>query len=175
MPVRFPPSDLAALSDLIPLILVFFLAAAIALRAVRLLSPSSLKRTMRRGSPIAAEEFLRDWITSKSGGRASAGYKTLDRPGCYVILTNPKRWSLRRRAHDNVYVGQSLRVCTRVRQHLTGHGNGNVFADVRNGDRVFVRIFCCRHSRLNELERRLIARYHAIESYNDTLGGSARR
>ena len=31
----------------------------------------------------------------------------------------------------------------RVRNHLTGHGNGDVYADVRNGKPVFVKIAPC--------------------------------
>lgn len=79
------------------------------------------------------------------------------------------------KAYENVYVGQSLYVCSRVRNHLTGHGNGDVYADVRNGKPVFVKIVPCPAQQMNALEKKLIKAFNATSSYNNTAGGSRRR
>lgn len=79
------------------------------------------------------------------------------------------------KAYENVYVGQSLHVCSRVRNHLTGHGNGDVYADVRNGKPVFVKIVPCPAQQMNALEKKLIKAFNATSSYNNTAGGSRRR
>lgn len=78
--------------------------------------------------------------------------------------------------HPNeVYVGQSLHICNRVRNHLNGKGNGDVYADVREGKPVFVHLERCEEAQMNDLERRLIDAFHATESYNSTRGGAQRR
>lgn len=96
----------------------------------------------------------------------------MDQPGCYVIVTSPSPDGT---AFENVYVGQSLHVCSRVRNHLTGHGNGDVYADVRNGKPVFVKIAPCSPQQMNALEKSLIKSFNATSSYNNTAGGSRRR
>lgn len=40
---------------------------------------------------------------------------------------------------DMYYVGQSIRVLHRIRQHLTGHGNGDAYADYKHGDEFAIR------------------------------------
>ena len=64
---------------------------------------------------------------------------------------------------------------SRVRNHLTGHGNGDVYADVRNGKPVFVKIVPCPAQQMNALEKKLIKAFNATSSYNNTAGGSRRR
>ena len=96
----------------------------------------------------------------------------MDQPGCYVIVTSPLPDGT---AFENVYVGQSLHVCSRVRNHLTGHGNGDVYSDVRNGKPVFVKIAPCSPQQMNALEKSLIKAFNATSSYNNTAGGSRRR
>lgn len=149
------------------------LAAAALVRHVR----SGLRdRRVRRGvtgqGMVPASRFLSDWSTRKDGNRVTGGYKALDRPGCYVIVTNPDS---RRERYEAVYVGQSLHACSRVRNHLTGHGNGDVYADVRNGERVYVGIVPCAPGEMNDLERKLIGAFRATRYYNRTKGGATRR
>ena len=98
---------------------------------------AALRQSILGSQMISAGNFLGNWKTTKSGNKVTGGYKMLDQPGCYVIVTSP---SPDGKAYENVYVGQSLYVCSRVRNHLTGHGNGDVYADVRNGKPVFVKI-----------------------------------
>jgi uncharacterized protein YutE (UPF0331/DUF86 family) len=55
----------------------------------------------------------------------------IDRPGCYVILFFNQQPNIYYSNYNNVYVGQSMTVFARVRNHLTGHGNGDVYAEVK--------------------------------------------
>lgn len=155
------------------------LGACIALFVILLVAQSVKQKRLRESvlesKPIPAQEFLDNWITTKNGHKAVGGYKLMDQPGCYVILTNPSDDGRGRERYDNVYVGQSVKVCSRVRAHLTGHGNGDVYADVRNGQDVVIRIVPCPEKEMNDRERALIAAFHATGSYNSTRGGSRRR
>lgn len=134
-----------------------------------------LRESVFESRPIPANEFLNNWITAKSRRRAVGGYKLMDQPGCYVILTNPADDENGAKRFDNVYVGQSVKVCSRVRAHLTGHGNGDVYTDVRNGQNVVVYIIPCSKEEMNAREKELIAAFHATSSYNNTHGGARRR
>lgn len=132
-----------------------------------------IRMSVLEGRAIGAQEFLDDW---KVGGRnARGGYRSMDQPGCYVILANPSSGDGGEPSWDAVYVGQSIHVCSRVRQHLTGHGNGDVYADVREGRDVKVRIVPCERGGLNGLERELVAAFDATASYNRTRGGAPTR
>lgn len=130
-----------------------------------------------KGGFISAEEFQRDWISMKANGRkGAAGYKYEDGAGCYVIESFPVGTENPDFSHpDEVYVGQSLHICNRVRNHLNGKGNGDVYADVREGKPVFVHFERCEDPQMNDLEKRLIDAFHATESYNSTRGGARRR
>ena len=132
----------------------------------------ALRESVMGSQMISAKTFLSNWKTTRSGNKVTGGYKTFDQPGCYVIVTAPSPdW----RTYENVYVGQSLHVCSRVRNHLTGHGNGNVYADVRNGKPVYVKIMPCDQRQMNAMEKNLIRAFNATTSYNRTAGGSKRR
>lgn len=152
------------------------LVAFAAVALVRHVRSGVRDRRVRRGvmgqGMVPASRFLSDWSTRKAGNKVTGGYKALDRPGCYVIVTNPdSRWE----RYEAVYVGQSLHACSRVRSHLTGHGNGDVYADVRNGERVYARIVPCEPGEMNDLERELIGAFRATRHYNRTKGGATRR
>ena len=64
---------------------------------------------------------------------------------------------------------------SRVHAHFNGKGNGDVYADVRNGKHVYVQLKPCPKDQMNDLEKSLIAAFHATDSYNSTRGGSASR
>ncbi len=94
--------------------------------------------------------------------------------GCYVFLifdepvTGDDYSSYR-----SVYVGQSENVGKRVKNHLTGHGNGDVYADFKYGKYVYVKIILCDYTELDDTERNLIYAYDAQNrGYNKTQGGS---
>ena len=128
---------------------------------------------MINSTPISAKEFLNQWIVGARG--SNLGYKSLDRPGCYVILTNPVVDKSGVETYEAVYIGQSINVCSRVRCHLTGHGNGDVYADVRSGKNVQIRILSCDETEMNKMEKELISVFKATKSYNRTRGGAKKR
>lgn len=125
------------------------------------------------GSWMSRSEFMEDWILDTKKHR---GYKYHDRPGCYVIATykEPLEDFDDLLHYDNVYVGQSVKVYARVFNHFSGRGNGKVYGDLQYGMHAYVRIYPCRRDQLNDLERQLIAQYHAASSYNKTRGGASR-
>ncbi len=156
------------------LVLLVIIAGCINLLAIerQRKHQAELRQSILGSQLIPANTFLSNWKTTKSGNKVTGGYKTLDQPGCYVIVTSP---SPDGKAYENVYVGQSLHVCSRVRNHLTGHGNGDVYADVRMGKPVFVKLVPCAAEQMNALEKNLISTFNATSSYNSTAGGSKRR
>ena len=88
-----------------------------------------------------------------------------DFTGVYVIHNKTR---------DMYYVGQSTRVVGRLTQHLTGYGNGDVYADYKYGDDFEVNVVTLRESgydSLDALERDTIAAYDAYDKgYNRTRG-----
>lgn len=86
-------------------------------------------------------------------------------PGVYLIYNHTKKM---------YYVRQSRSVYSRVNNHFTGHGNGDVYADYKYGDDFSIRLIALKGSgfkTLNELERNAIAVYKAYDKgYNKTRG-----
>lgn len=131
-----------------------------------------IRRILRDETPISSEEFLENWMVGPER-KAEDGYKYHIFPGCYVILLfdhPPEDGDDFDRPAD-VYVGQSLNVTERVHQHFTGFGKGDVYADLKAGRYVYVKLIPCDREALNDLERALIEEYRATESYNATAGG----
>lgn len=114
-----------------------------------------------RGTPMTAEDFLemRDRL------RASGMLGESEFTGVYILHNVSK---------GKYYVGQSIRVLTRINQHLTGHGNGDIYADFKYGDAFTVGTIPIQGSgyqSLNDLERDAIAAYNAMDhGYNMTRG-----
>lgn len=75
---------------------------------------------------------------------------------------------------EKYYVGQSKTVFSRVNNHLTGKGNGDVYVDYRNGDDfsiILVPLSGSGFYDLDSLERHFIEYYHAYDrGYNKTRG-----
>lgn len=98
---------------------------------------------------------------------ARGALRQSDFTGVYVLHNVTK---------DMYYVGQSVKVINRVGQHLTGHGNGNVYADFKYGDEFEVSTVSLVESgygSLNDLERDTIAAYDAYNhGYNRTAGNA---
>lgn len=131
-----------------------------------------IRKILRDELPVSAQEFEENWITGRDR-REPDGYKYHEFPGCYVILfydVKPEVEDDFDRYHD-VYVGQSLNVTERVHHHFTGYGRGDVYADLKAGRYVYVKLIPCEREGLNDLERALIDEYGATESYNATAGG----
>lgn len=136
-----------------------------------------IRESIFGGHFISVEEFEKNWMIGGTRGKQGmTGYKYEDGPGCYVILifdhpvTDDNFTS-----YDNVYIGQSVNVCQRVHSHFTGKGNGDVYADVRNGKYVYVQFRRCEKEEMNSLEKSLIDAFSATDSYNNTRGGGTRR
>lgn len=133
-----------------------------------------IKQSILNGEFISAKEFLSNWIAAKHGNKGIVGYKYNDSPGCYVILIfdneiidgNYSRYK-------DVYVGQSINMCQRIRDHLSGDGNGDVYADFKFGKHMYIKMIPCANSELNIKEKELIRSFNATKSYNKTRGGSA--
>ena len=72
------------------------------------------------------------------------------------------------------YVGQAKRLYFRVNQHFTGHGNGDVYADYKQGDDFSVSINPLSESGYSDIdlfEKDMIFQYGARETgYNKTQG-----
>ena len=116
-----------------------------------------------------------DKIRGLAGGHLTAGdflshrdtLRQSDFTGVYVLHNLTK---------DMYYVGQSIKVIDRVGQHLTGHGNGDVYADFKYGDEFEVSTLSLvgsGYASLNDLERETIAAYDAYDhGYNRTAGNA---
>jgi len=126
--------------------------------------PKKMAARIRRRRYIRMERFLETWQQDKK-----------DYPGCYIILIYNKKLILNPMHYDDIYIGQSVHVRSRVFHHLKGHGNGEVYYGLRSGCKVYILIQKCRKKRLNQAEKELIAYFDATASINMTRGGSARR
>ncbi len=113
-------------------------------------------RALAGGEALLAEEFLAARPALLANG---------DFTGVYV---------LRNTTRGCCYVGQSTRVIGRVAAHLTGHGNGDVYADYVSGDSFevsTVSLASSGYESLDALERDAIAAFDACEhGYNRTRG-----
>ncbi len=97
-------------------------------------------------------------------------------PGCYIILIYRGGRIPRNLSKYNAgYVGQSVDVESRLRDHLAGSGNSNVYADIRSGMAAAVQIIPCSAESLNDVECALIYAFGRDKLYNMTDGGSMRR
>lgn len=77
---------------------------------------------------------------------------------------------------DKYYVGQSINVVQRVRNHLTAKGNGDIYADYKYGHSFevgFVDFNGSGFANLDDMERAYISRYNAyLRGYNKTSGNN---
>lgn len=137
----------------------------------------AIRKRIYENAFVPYAEFEKDWIAARRRGRKGmSGYKYEDGPGCYVILifdhpVEDGNWT----GYDDIYIGQSVNVCQRVHNHFNGKGNGDVYADVRNGKYAYVQFRRCEKSEMNNLEKSLIRAFGATDSYNKTRGGATKR
>lgn len=127
---------------------------------------------------ISSTYFLNHWATQTNGSQILDGYKKrYATSGCYLILIADKKStpSTILNNYSEIYAGQSVNIAERVHQHFTGHGNGDVYADVKYGKYVFVKLFPCSKEKMNDLECTLIERFNGLDSYNRTAGGAKKR
>lgn len=127
---------------------------------------------------ISCSNFLKHWATVTDGSQILDGYKKrFATSGCYLILISDEKSSTSTiiNEYTEIYAGQSVNIAERVHQHFTGHGNGDVYADVKYGKYVFVKLFPCPKENMNDLECRLIEAFNGLDSYNKTAGGAQKR
>ena len=131
-----------------------------------------IRKILRDSLFLSSEEFEQNWIAENRRG-VQDGWKYHEFPGCYVILFFDEKPEVEDDfdRYKDVYVGQSLNVTERVHHHFTGYGRGDVYADLKAGRCVYVRMIPCEKEGLNDLERALIEEYDATSSYNATAGG----
>ncbi len=64
---------------------------------------------------------------------------------------------------------------TRVNAHFTGHGNGDVYADYKYGDKFTIKMIDLKKSgfdNINELQRSTIKTYDAFSKGNNRTRGN---
>lgn len=127
---------------------------------------NAIRRKAKHAKSITCATFLKNWDM----------YRPIDKPGCYIILIYKRRPFRHAAQHckryNEVYIGQSVNMYKRVYNHLTGHGNGDVYADVKYGRYVYVKFIPCTAEQLNVYEKGLIDEFNATKSYNRTKGGA---
>ncbi len=132
------------------LVVLFFLLVTHKTRKIRLLY---LKN--KAYSPNRFFECRRKMMKDKVG----------DIEGIYVFHNKSKR---------KYYVGQSKKLYSRVNNHLTGKGNGDVYADYIYGDRIRIKLISKKGSgyhNLNKMEKDFIKYFNAYSNgYNKTIG-----
>lgn len=144
------------------------LLAFIALRVRENMADAEAERQRQLDQALAERQRVRDLASDQAELTAEEFLSLADAPeftGVYILHNETK---------GMYYVGQSVRVMQRVRQHLTGHGNGDVYADYKYGDRFTVRTISMASSgylSIDDLERDMIEAYNAYDSgYNRQRG-----
>lgn len=91
--------------------------------------------------------------------------KLKDFKGIYILFNENK---------NMYYVGQSINVLKRINNHLTGKGNGDVYADYKYGDSFKIKtlpLYKSGFETLNSLEKSAIYTYSAFsKGYNKNKG-----
>lgn len=127
-------------------------------------TPDEIREWVLNGDFLTAKQFL---SICKNGVGSGTG------AGCYVILVFGRMHVPRNLSKFSMgYIGQSINVISRLKDHLTGNGNCKVYSDLERGMRIMVQIIPCSLESLNDLERALIAAFDRRKLYNQTAGGS---
>ena len=126
---------------------------------------SRIRKLANNALSVTPEQFFKIRNAS-NGGRGKKHISTSkDFAGVYILYNHTKK---------KYYVGQAKKIFQRVNNHFTGHGNGDVYADYKYGDKFTIKMISLRKSgfnSLNELERHTIKKYNAFsKGYNKTRG-----
>lgn len=124
-----------------------------------------LGKLKRNELELSPEEFFELRTSKMLPGTKRGAKDELNFAGVYILYNTSR---------NLYYVGQGQNVVQRVNNHLTGKGNGDVYADYKYGDIFVIRMVEYALSgtkSLNELERLVIAAYDAYATgYNKTRG-----
>ena len=132
---------------------------------------SNVKKKMRSMADNTKEITPKEFFAIRNatlGGRGQSHISNrYDFPGVYILFNKTK---------NMYYVGQGKSVFQRVNSHFTGHGNGDVYADYKNGNEFSIKMISLENSgcsSLNELERKYIMTYNSYyRGYNKTRGNA---
>lgn len=127
------------------------------------------RNSILNGYFVSADMFLKKW---------NERYKneTWNKSGCYVILIYSHAIKeFHKEKYEAIYIGQSLHLANRVKQHLQGNGNKNVYHDYQNGKQIYIHLERCMPSYMNKMEKDLIRSFKATRSYNIQKGGGKHR
>lgn len=117
------------------------------------------EQKMKMMNTIYADEFYKRERELRSRGFGGKGI---------YIFTNMRT--------NRKYVGQSIKVLKRVRTHLRGRGNKDLYKHMKAGDKFtiqFIRLADTNFSNLNALEKHYISKYNSYTAgYNKTRGNS---
>jgi len=123
-----------------------------------------IRKIVHNGVTFTPNEFF-EFKKTKGFGSRSSILNDYNIPGVYVLKNISK---------DMYYVGQGKKVLSRVNNHFSGRGNGDVYGDYKYGDRFKINVVTLRNSgypTLNSLERNTIMTYRAYsKGYNRTRG-----
>ena len=106
-----------------------------------------MKTLKSKSSDVTPEEFFNKRMRVTDKGDEG------DFTGVFVLHNLSK---------DKFFVGHGIHVLERVRQHFTGHGNGDVYADWKMGDKFIISTLSLVDSgrkNLSELEQEIIEAY----------------
>ena len=165
-----------ALIILIPTLSLIFGFTVLAYYSIKNWQAEQERRAARKA---ALEQWLANptqdvnqwnWVGQKYDSNAFLNYyRSLygrldekDYSGVYVIknLNN-----------NSYYIGQSIKILRRVKSHLSGKGNGDVYADYKYGAPLEITLIEIPQERLNEIERLLIQELETnTQGYNRTKG-----
>ncbi len=148
------------------LYIFWFFVIIIAYKIIReAMTKSKIKELKEYSIKVTPEEFFKLRNQKKAFNSKKNISTDMDFAGIYIIYNNTK---------DMYYVGQSKNVMKRVNNHLTGKGNGDVYADYKYGDSFTISLIALKGSgfaTLNDLERNAIKTYNAYaKGYNKTRG-----
>ena len=150
---------------LIPLQIIFPLTIAIINLITRYNTTQRIKEISENFLEITPDEILKQRGVAYGRRRKFSYANQYAVTGVYILHNVSK---------EKYYVGQSVNVFNRVRQHFTGHGNVGVHVDYLAGDKFMVKVIPLTKSgyeTLNSLERDTITAYNAYyKGYNGTRG-----
>lgn len=141
---------------------IFFLFLYIRIQTKRRRVIKKLKKLTKGKLELTPDEFFKMRNERVSYKYVSSSYRF---PGVYILHNKTKKM---------YYVGQAEDVIFRINQHFTGHGNGDVYADYKYGDKFTIKTIPLKGSgyiTLDELEKDTIEVYDAFEhGYNRNRG-----
>ena len=148
---------------------VIVIAVALLVLVVIIVKIISKDRTKERIEKLAlnnGEVTPEELLELKQATLKTCGAKTADDyVGVYIICNQTQ---------DLYYVGQAKKVLLRASSHFEGHGNGDIYADYKYGDRFRIKTIALSKSgydSLDKLEKDTIETYEAYEyGYNKTRG-----